>query len=1040
MTVSDKIKGVIDAIRRRTAMANRLGASLYIVSVLSASVLLATLLFGLISPEIPPAWAAALLKVFSIAGLLAAIAALFIKGATPGRRPMVIAMEKALGGLNNELIVSYELIESKKVDRNIYSDELASAHISRAAERISSLDFSPVIPWSRLKRSIAIALTIVLMATIVGFIMPEGFRAGTSFLVAPDLRPDENGNGVKEEIPLALGDVEIRYEYPSYTERGPSQWELSDGSIKAIKGSIAYMRARSADRIANATARLEDSNIPATVTDFKIIEISIPVMKRGSFKLEATGAQGEIYTETSAHKIEIVPDKYPKIELVSPKGDVEVEEAEVLELTFHSEDDFGIKSVDVVYWLRGREDRVSVMTPESGQREVAGTFNWDIGALGLKPGDRVRYYVEVTDNDEVSGPKKSASNAKVLEVFDPKKIHGEIVDKQWELLKKIVHLLGDELIHDPPRGTVLSKAQVEPEKKLHEKIVDVHGFTVELLAAMKDDRYSEAGTYMVLGNIRDDLDNLADARKKRLDSRVLRASLFSSLKERETPVVERDVIDLDKTLERQKLLDFMAASDELLDAQRSISDLLAKAKSGDKDALAQLEAEIERMKRAMAQMMEAMAKGSKSLPEEFLNTEALKQMPMSEAANSFDALQKAINDGDIESALEMAKQLQNSIARMMSAIEGGMRQFGQNKYGEQFAEYMKIIEDIDAAILKQRKIYEETQKIGVGDQEEMLGRQEKKLNDSIDKLHALVEELTGIVKTARSDARKLKPPENKMDRSVFYNARNGAVNAMYRMERDSDYVKNLLETRDMYRFKREILTWDVHVNNVKDELVVIEKLGEFENDEDKSLVGQAVRMREIVDEILKMLDEILISPDRMPSRAEKKRMDELSERQLQLEKETAALEKRLKKLREEVPMICSACQKRIGDASKAMNRAGGKLGESSPNGALPHEAEALKNLEKASENLKNMGQGMGSGMGGGMFLPMPMGGGSSMGGNRKNGYQTPGTFVPGKVMIPGRAGYKVPEEYRKEILRAMRNKSPEKYRELNRDYYRKLVE
>ena len=37
------------------------------------------------------------------------------------------------------------------------------------------------------------------------------------------------------------------------------------------------------------------------------------------------------------------------------------------------------------------------------------TFKWDLGSLGLAPGDRVVYRIEIWDNDSISGPKKGTS-------------------------------------------------------------------------------------------------------------------------------------------------------------------------------------------------------------------------------------------------------------------------------------------------------------------------------------------------------------------------------------------------------------------------------------------------------------------------------------------------------------------------------------------------------------------------------------------------------------------------------------------------------
>jgi len=49
-------------------------------------------------------------------------------------------------------------------------------------------------------------------------------------------------------------------------------------------------------------------------------------------------------------------------------------------------------------------------------------------------------------------------------------------------------------------------------------------------------------------------------------------------------------------------------------------------------------------------------------------------------------------------------------------------------------------------------------------------------------------------------------------------------------------------------------------------------------------------------------------------------------------------------------------------------------------------------------------------------------------------------FSMEEVKIPTAEAYKVPKEFRQDILDAMKQGLPQKYQELNKDYYRKLVE
>ncbi len=1021
-------------------MARRTQALAFFVITAFLSVGMATLLFGAFGSSGPPGWAAGVLKVFSIAAL-SAMAVIFVMSLKrPGRRATALAIERTIAGLNNNLTVSLDLLESKDLGRNIYSDALAQAYVSSAAAELENLDISPVIPYRKLRETILGAVGAMLAVIMIGFFMPDALRDASMFLLAPSLTFDEKAAHLRAEMPLVLGDMEIRYEFPAYTGREPVVQSASDGSIEALKGAHTRIRARSLHPISEASLRLEESTIPTKVADSRNIEVSIPVMKNGSYKLAATGAGGELYVETSAHSIKVIPDVYPKVELVEPREDVEVEEAGVLPLKFYADDDYGIRRVDVVYWLHGAEGRVTAVVPEDVSREVSGTYNWDIAALDLRPGDRVRYCIEVLDNDEVSGPKKSASRTLAVDIYSPRKEHRKIVNDQWELLHDMVALLGDVLEHEPPEGVRPGPEHIGEAKQIAKGMNIIIGETEDMMEAMKKDRYADYNTHRVLSNIRNDIEELYRRREKRLNARYIGLRVLATLKKSETPIVERDVLALDNALERQKVLDVLSGGEDMLDAQRSISELLAKAKGGDAEALKRLMSELERMREALQEMMKAMSRGAKTLPEEFLNTEAIKQMPLNEAGDAFQALQNAIKDGDMEAALEMARQMQDSMARMMAALEQGMQEFGQKSMGEELAQLDEIAADIEKLRERERQIYEESQRIGIESQEALLEDQEKEKEKLLEKLKLLIEELNELVKVAYTDAREIKPVEGMMNRTEFYNALSPLSNGLYYLKRYGARLEKLVEDLDLYGLREEIKSWKDKIELIRHNSLLIDSMGEYDNDAGRVLLERANRMGEIVEEILKLLNESLKTPDRMLSEADRRRLKELTGEQAQLEKQTDQLKLRLEELGERLPLISREQPNQLGEASKAMGKAKKKLNAVDPDGALPHEAEALKKLDEASSGLRDLQEKLQDSMAGGVPMPVPMPmGGSGVGGRGRRGYQNPGIFTPGDVPIPGRAGYKVPEKYRQEILRAMRNKSPESYRELNRDYYRKLV-
>ena len=127
----------------------------------------------------------------------------------------------------------------------------------------------------------------------------------------------------------------------------------------------------------------------------------------------------------------------------------------------------------------------------------------------------------------------------------------------------------------------------------------------------------------------------------------------------------------------------------------------------------------------------------------------------------------------------------------------------------------------------------------------------------------------------------------------------------------------------------------------------------------------------------------------------------------------------------------------MGQAAFKMHDSSGEMGLGEPGRALPPAAGARGDLESAAQSLaeakKQMQQGMG--MGGGMGMGMN---GSMPRGSRSGGHDS-GQVSNERVKIPDRDSYKGPEQYREELMKAMREGSPEAYKNLNRDYYERLV-
>jgi hypothetical protein len=169
--------------------------------------------------------------------------------------------------------------------------------------------------------------------------------------------------------------------------------------------------------------------------------------------------------------------------------------------------------------------------------------------------------------------------------------------------------------------------------------------------------------------------------------------------------------------------------------------------------------------------------------------------------------------------------------------------------------------------------------------------------------------------------------------------------------------------------------------------------------------------------------------------AEGKAMGDLERRQGMTRKSTEELNQDLTKFTQKAPLIGREPAENLQAAAESMQGAEADLTDRNPGAAVSNEREALYRLSQAQQRLQEgkdrIAQGM---MGKGM--PMPM----WIGAQRREMLEGPLGAMLKEVQLPTPADYKVPKEFRQDILDAMRAPSPRGFEELNKRYYRRLVE
>jgi len=188
------------------------------------------------------------------------------------------------------------------------------------------------------------------------------------------------------------------------------------------------------------------------------------------------------------------------------------------------------------------------------------------------------------------------------------------------------------------------------------------------------------------------------------------------------------------------------------------------------------------------------------------------------------------------------------------------------------------------------------------------------------------------------------------------------------------------------------------------------------------------KVRAVRDELAKLFPD----PRQLLGEGDQKKLDQLSQRERALEQQAGELQRKLAELAQQAPVFPPNAQGQLAESRGHMNQAAGQLGQAkNPQRGHGEQELALDALSRFEKGLKDAAkQGKGEGQG----FPFPF---ADSGSSERDGEGVDPSRE--KVKIPGAEAHKVPEEFRRDLLEAMKQGTPERYRGDVQRYYEELV-
>jgi hypothetical protein len=945
---------------------------------------------------------------------------------------------------------------------------LVDAHLDRTAERARAFDLSRALPAGPARRAGWLLLFAVMLHV-------TAFSVGRRPLLHAYQRVllgDPPGSPVQTD-PIT-GDIEVTYHYPDYMRRAPRTLSGTGGEVRAPKGTRVALRTRADRPVARAELQVDAdarplapgatpaapaspaagtsasaAPAPAAISNRYALTVSggrdlaggFLVGERGGYRFRFFDAKGRVLAEGPPIPIVVEPDLPPDVRITAPDRELEIDPGATVEIGWEAEDDVGLGEVTLVLEPPGGGEvrRIPLRTPEAVRRD-GGSYALPVAPLQLAEGDRLTYHVEARDGDTVSGPKVSASASQVLRVYSAAEHRRQMLDRAKQAFEELVANLGDRL-------DLRGRGGGDAEERLPQaQALDTRTRTMteHLRTAAKDIRADPAGPREVaqaLDNVAQSVRGgieavigirarvgfstrvLKDARDepRRRQAREELKAVLAAVDAQDASLersMEKGVLYLEQLLDKRRAEDLLALAKDLGKKRRDLADLMERFRKAPSDqAKQELLAQVRRLKEQVKDLLQRMADLGKGFNDEHMNEEALAELAKSQdLMGGLDEVEKKLAEGDVEGAMKALDQMAGMMDRMMAGLS--------RTAGAPDEKTQALMKEM-LAFKKQLEELEQAQKGTASETEKIRAEYRKRIREQLAGFETALKRLQALAKEAHEEVAAAKPgtsfrSEPSLELSDESLGDLERALSMRELDGAQEAVRRALPAVEQ-------LVRDLELDVAG--LIPVDPARLPKIEEAHRRVAQAApKVREIRDALQKLLPD----PRQVLGKEEQKRLGELAKRQGELEQEAAKLQQALSQLAQKAPIFPPQAQGELSESRGHMAEAAGELGNRNPQRGRGEQDLAMDALARFRKGLEDATKNMQPGGSGGGF-PYPFGGEGSEG-------QGEG-FDPSreKVAIPGAEAHKVPEAFRKDLLEAMKQGTPERYRPDVQRYYEELV-
>jgi hypothetical protein len=487
------------------------------------------------------------------------------------------------------------------------------------------------------------------------------------------------------------------------------------GDVGAYPGSRVEVELLSSKPLSQGSLVFSDSTREELTLTGERAHGAFSVRANRSYHILLKDANTLANVDPVEYAVKILPDEYPTAEILTPGKNIDLTERMQLDLYFRIKDDFGFSKIRLAYRLveskyeQPAEEATTIDLPltPAGQNAAELWHHWDLSPLHLVPEDAVAYYIEVLDNDNVSGPKAGRSETYIVRLPSLEEVFTDVsqnqqasmesmqsMAKEAEQLRRDVEDLQRDLKKNREKADWQQQKKAEQMLQRYESMkknleqaaekLDEAVKTMEenkLLSEKTMEKFQELQKLMEQLNspeLQQALKKLQEMMKQLTPEQMQQAmEQVKANEEQFRKNLERTLELLKRIAIEQKVDELVKRAEEALEQQQALKEQSEKSKA----AAQQKRDELAKKQNDLKEQAGAMQKETSELSKKM--EEFAKEMPLEDMQKADQALQKSGLEQEMK---EAASQMQSG-----NMEEAGKKQDEAEQDLADFGEMMKNV-------------------------------------------------------------------------------------------------------------------------------------------------------------------------------------------------------------------------------------------------------------------------------------------------------------------------------------------------------------